>query len=142
MKLFGQLSIVLTGFLVLFPVGCQKNPITSENSNNLSNDIFVANFRGQVYGYDWETSKLVSKLYIEPSPKNITFSDDGRHIYVANATQNKIEVLDLTYFKIIHEVRLEDSPFPVARSVDGSMDVQYGGFARWEVRVCRQQKRR
>lgn len=81
---------------------------------NLSNDIFVITYKGNVYGYDWETLSLNSELNIGPDPRNIIFSDDGKIIIVSSHSSNTISIIEANTNSLIKTIAIDGRPNGIA----------------------------
>jgi len=92
-----------------FIINCLLNP--SGNGNiDLNNDIYVMTYRGNVYGYNWETLSLSSESIIGPHSRKILFSSDGKNVFISTSSNNSILIFDAENNSLIKTIHLSGEP--------------------------------
>ena len=95
---------------LLFALSFSENLFGDNNNKSISNDIYVITYKGNVYGYDWETLSLNSEINIGPDPRNIIFSNDGQIIFISSCSSNTISIIDANTNLLIKTIAIDGEP--------------------------------
>ena len=105
--------------------GMVHNAIFSSDSKELWTAIMMP--KGKINVFDATTYTLISTIEVGQMPAEVTFSDDGKKVFVANGMSNTVTVIDAFTKKVIETIKVGNNPVGAWPGMDGMMYVDNEG---------------